>query len=213
MDTIKPDGPATAKRRSAGKWLLENLWALVLAGFVAVTSVIIDRFSDEINAWFRSVLVGGVGGTYTLKTFTYPDGPSSISAASATVELKDGGNTVFGIIKSHATGAEYKLFGYHRVKFLLMSYGGKGPLGGGTLALQNDIASGQSRVFWGWRTAVECIGAPNPQSYLVECPAIMFLQGTKSPEEDYKAFLRPDFCRKATSHNLPELCENLKTGK
>jgi len=206
-------GVKTAAERTS-EWFRKHLWKLVFGLLLTVAGGIADRFSDELNAWLRSVFVGGIGGTYVLKTFTYPDqtDPVSLTPASATIELKDGGGTVFGTIKSNISGAEYRLFGYHRVKFLLMSYGGKGPLGG-TIALQSDVASEQSSVFWGWRTYVECIGAPSPQSFLVECPAIMFLQGTHNPEEGYNDFLRVDYCRKVTSHNLPELCDDLKRRK
>ena len=193
---------------------LRNLSKLVVGLLLAIAGAIVERFSDEINAGVRSIFVGGIGGTYTLQTFTYPpNDPTTLVPASATIELKDGGGTVFGIEKSSVEGAKYNLFGYHRVKFLLMSYGGKGPLGGGTLALQNDIAIGLSPVFWGWRTSVECVSAPNPQSFLVECPAIMFLQAAQTPEKDYKDFLRADYCHKATSPNLGEFCEELKKRK
>jgi hypothetical protein len=162
------------------KWLQENLWKLVLGGLLALAGVIVDRFSDEMNAWVRSIFVGGVGGTYTLESFTYPNpGPAELIPDMGTVELKDGGGTVFGVTK-YPDGYEYKMFGYHRTKFLLLSFGGKG-LGGGTLALQNDIAIGQNPVFWGWRTTVECVGATNPESYLLECPALMHVQGTSIP--------------------------------
>jgi hypothetical protein len=208
MNPIKFDTRAIA----VGKWLRENLWKLGGAALLAIVGAVADRFSDEFSAWVRSVFVSGIGGTYTLRTFGHPDPrDTNFVPTSSTVELKDGGGTVFGLLKTNVSGAEYKLFGYHRVKFLLMSYGGKGPLGGGTLALQSDVASGKSPVFWGWRTYVECVGAPNPQSFLIECPAIMSLREASSPEEDYKDFLRPDFCRRATSHNLPELCDRLKS--
>jgi hypothetical protein len=194
------------------KWLQENLWKLALGALVAFAGVIVDRFSDEVNAWVRSIFVGGIGGTYTLESFTYPNpGPAELISDTGIVELKDGGGTVFGVTK-YSDGYEYKMFGYYRTKFLLISFGGKG-LGGGTLALQNDIASGQNPVFWGWRTTVECVGAPNPASYLLECPALMYVQGTRNPAADYSDFFKSDYCHKLTSQNVAELCADLKKRK
>jgi hypothetical protein len=180
---------------------------LVGGALFALAGVGVDRMSDEINAWIRSVFVGGIEGTYVLKTFAYPEHGGSLAPDEDIVELKDGGRTVFGFMTQRDTGYEYRFFGYHRVKYLAISYGGRGPLGSGTLALQTEIATGESPVFWGWRSSVECAG---PESYFVQCPALMFLQGTQNSEEPYPHFLEAGQCRKVLSGKPPELCEDLK---
>jgi len=145
------------------KWLEERAVALATAVGCAVVGAVVDRYFDEANAWVRSIFIGGFEGTYILKSWTYPEhGPTNLGPHTQTVELKDTGRTVFGVITSQESNAQYHLFGYHRVKFLAISFGGRGPLGGGTLALQTEIASGVTPVFWGWRTGVECIG---PDAY------------------------------------------------
>jgi hypothetical protein len=200
-----PDADTATKRFI--DWLYKQLWVLPLAGLMALGGVIVDRYSDEVKAWVRGVFVLGVGGTYTLKSFEYPEHSTNLMPMVATVELKDGGGTVFGTAKFHESRAEYTLSGYHRPTFLLISYGGRGPIGAGTIALQSHSAVGKSFVFYGWKTSVECVG---PESYLVACPALMFLHDASNPEEEYKNFLQVGYCRKATSHNFPELCEELK---
>lgn len=203
------------KRAGTSNWLRERLWGLVGTVLLAVGSAFagaaIDRFSDEIKAWVRTLFVGGIGGTYVLETWTYPEnGPPELVPSVQTIDLKDTGRTVFGTIRSQMSGFEYELFGYHRIKYLAMSYGGRGPLGGGTLALQTEIANGLSPVFWGWRTSVECVG---PDSYFVECPALMFKQGVQNPEEPYKDFFQVHQCWKVASDKPPELCKDLKARK
>jgi hypothetical protein len=187
-------------------WMQQHSMKLAVAGVAALAGVLFDRFSDEINAWVRSIFLTGVGGVYVLKTFTYPPGSSNLVDDTATVELKDGGGTVFGVIKP-SDGTDYKLFGYHRVKYLAMSYGGRGPLGGGTLALQSEIASNQSPVFWGWANSIECVG---PESFFVRCPALMYKQGSTDPTPIYSKFFQKDQCEKATSDKPAELCTDLK---
>jgi hypothetical protein len=180
----------------------EHSRKIAIAALFALAGVVADRFSDEFYAWLRSLFWSTISGTYTLQTFTYTDQSPDLVPTSSTVELKDGGGTVFGVLRRNVSGAEYKFFGYHRIKFLLVAYGGHRPLGGGTLSLQHDIATGNSPVFWGWKTSVQCVGAPNPQSFLVECPALMFFRDAQSPEADYKDFFEG---RSLPQNNGPEL--------
>ncbi len=207
MNTIEPQVGPTHRPSGIKAWVQEKIWMLIGAALFAVAGVALDRMSDEMNAWIRSIFVGGIGGTYVLQTFAYPEHEVNLKLDTNIVELKDGGRTVFGSMKQQSTGYEYRLFGYHRVKYLAMSYGGRGPLGSGTLALQTEIASGESPVFWGWRSSVECVGS---ESYFVQCPALMFLQGTQNPVEPYPHFLEAGQCRKVTNGRPPELCEDLK---
>jgi hypothetical protein len=206
VNQIKRCGDAARERPTFRRWLRDKLWTVGVAAFLTGAGVAVDRFSDEINAWVRAVFIGGIGGTYTLQTFTYPEGSTTIAPEVSTVELKDGGGTVFGRVEAQVSGYRYKFFGYHRVKFLMLSYGGEGPLGSGTVALQANIATGSSPVFWGRRTSVECIGT---DSFLVECPALMLLKGTQVPK-DYEHFLQVDRCFKVTSDRPPEMCADLK---
>jgi len=159
---------------------------------------------DEVN-------LPGIGGTYLLKSFAYVNHPPppKLEPTTKTVELKGDSRTVFGVLKSQDSGAEYKLFGYNRIKFLVMAYGGKGALGGGSLALQTEIAGGASLVFWGWRTHVDCVGR---ESFFVQCPAVMYLQGAQNPG-DYAKFLDSRLCRKVTSDKPPELCDDVKANQ
>jgi hypothetical protein len=107
-----------------GKWVREHLLHFALGASLALAGVVADRFSDEAYAWLRQFFLEGVTGTYTLETFDYDDQtPPNFVPVSSTIELKDGGGTVFGINRTNITSAEYKLHGYHRVRFLLMAYG------------------------------------------------------------------------------------------
>lgn len=108
-------------------------------------------------------------------------------------------------MKQLETGFEYKLFGYHRIKYLVMSYGGSGPLGGGSIALQ--IEPGASKVFWGWRTSVECTGVR--ESLFLRCPVLMYPQGVQNPEEEYPNFLDVRQCQKVTIEKPLQSCDAL----
>lgn len=191
------------------KWFGDKLRVLLMAVALAVGSVVVDRFSDEIYAWVRSFFFEGFGGTYVLTSWTYPENSTTLYQFHDTVDLKDDGRTVFGVLTATNTGWRYKIFGYHRVKFLIMSYGGEGSLGGGTFALQTDIAN-ERPIFWGWQTSVECIG---DRSNFVECPALMYKKGAQSPEEKYVNFFKVTQCRNITIGKPPELCEELKARK
>ena len=190
-------------------WLHQHLAKVIAGVLLTIAGAMMDRFSDEINAWVRSQFIDGIGGTYILKTWTYAESdPLKLVPWTQTVKLKDGGRTVFGVSEATESGSKYKLFGFQRTKFLAISYGGESHLGGGTLALQSEIAKKTSPIFWGWRTAVECIGK---DAFFVQCPVLMVKQGTEIPEKAYEKFFRAELCSTVRHDRPPESCAYLKT--
>jgi hypothetical protein len=185
-------------------WVREKSWVLLGAVFFALAGVAVDRFSDEINAWVRSIFIGGISGTYVLKTFTYQENATELTPSTNIITLKDTGKTVFGVVRDQDSDEEYRLFGYRRMKFLAMSFGGTSQLGEGTLTLQADIENRASLLFWGWSTTIECFKG---ESFFEQCPALMYLQGTPHPEEQYSQFLQVGQCKKVDYKTPLKLCD------